>query len=529
MLVSVKSRIVFATITASILGILGIFYYLSNTFNNFSNKTAQNSLHMLSDSVFQTLSRSMLSGDPKVVDDTLEQSRELIKGIDSINVAKSKKVIELFSLNSKFTEDPLVADIFQSKQSRVIESKAAHHTVRLLKPLIAKTECLACHANMQEGDVLGVMDMTISLDENDVGIRSMQVTLLTSLTIACIIFVLLVIWFFSKEVIYPLEDLANRAHSLVEGDKDLTKRINVAGKNEFAFAASSINSFIEVVQGTINEVKSLGDQNTSIAKNVSNQAQRIYESISKEREIVEQTTQKTGSIKDILMRSVEVTKETRTNISDANKDLVSAKDALSHLVTRVDDFMEVENELSTQLSSLKNDATEVKDVLNVIKDIADQTNLLALNAAIEAARAGEHGRGFAVVADEVRKLAERTQKSLTQIEISVGTIVQSINDVSDSMHNNSSSLSYLTQISSDVEEKINTTSEAMNYSIEVADRSFDDTQEIVKNIEWIIEKITMIDQYSKQNEQSVNTIESESTQLLKVAHSLKARIDEFKS
>jgi len=529
MLATVKSKIIFSTIAISLLGILGIYIYLSATFNAFSNQTAQKSLQMLSDSVFQTLSRSMISGDPAVVNDTLKESQHIITGLDNISVAKSSKVIELFGLADKVSQDSAVLDVFNAKKSTTIELQNPHHAIRLLKPLIADEKCLQCHGNVQKGDVLGVMDMTVSLEGNDAEIKHTQVTLLLYLLAICFVFVAIVIWFFSKAVISPLEDLGNRAHSLVEGDKDLTKRIQASGKDEFAYAASSVNSFIQVVQDTVNEVKNLGDKNTSIARNMSDQAELINKSISKERDIVNQTTQKTGSIKTILGRSIEVTKETQQHISSASTELLTAKDALSSLVYKVDQYMEVETELSHQLEGLKNDASNVKDVLNIIKDIADQTNLLALNAAIEAARAGEHGRGFAVVADEVRKLAERTQKSLMQIEISIGTIVQSINDVSDSMGHNASNLSALTDISSDVENKINITSDAMNYSLEVADKSFDDMHEIVKNIEWIIEKVNQIDEYSKQNENSVNMIDSESTKLLEVANSLKSRIDEFRS
>ncbi|MFA6188827.1 MAG: methyl-accepting chemotaxis protein [Sulfuricurvum sp.] len=528
MFATVKSKIIFSTLMFSVLGLGAIYGYLSMTFHDFSNETSKRSLTMLSHSIFQTLSQSMLAGDPKVVAETIDKAKE-IEGILAIGVERSADVNALFGAHAPVSDDLLIKKVFETKKSEIVENSDKGHTIRLLQPLIAEDKCLGCHTNVKTGDVLGVMNLVVSLEENDNAIVKTQRVLLIALGVIVIVFVAVLNLFFGREVLAPLNGLRNRISALVSGDKDLTKRLEVVKKDEFSAAAHAVNNFVEMIQETVNEVKTLGKQNNTIATAITQATQNISQGVEQERLIVQATTQKSHSIKETLSAAITVSQQTQHNITNANIELVTAKDALDRLVNEVEQYIETEHEMSSQLVGLRNDAQQVKNVLGVIKDIADQTNLLALNAAIEAARAGEHGRGFAVVADEVRKLAERTQKSLTEIEISVSTIVQSINDVSDKIGHNATSMNGLTEISREVEEKISMTSIEMENSVAVAKRSHGDSVEMVSNVEWIIDKISQINDVSKSNQKSVEQIEEDSQNLLRVAQSLQAHIDEFKS
>jgi len=529
MLKTVKSKVIFSILSLSVIGLIGITYYLSTTLQNISNKTTKQSLAMLSESIFQTMTGSMMLGDTTVVEDALK-SAQGIEGIESLDIAKSKAVQEVYAPTEPFTTDTSILEVLSSKTTKVIESdENSHHTIRMIRPMIAEAKCLSCHYNAKIGDVLGAMDLVISLDKNDEDIASTNMMLIIILIIGSIIFAVGASIFFTKEIFTPLENLKNRISSLISGDKDLTKRLQAVEGNEFGNTAKEVNNFIEMIQVTINEIKSLGLQNSKIASEIELSNQVIRESTAQEKEIVAQTNQKSLSIATLLNHNMEASKETEKNVQEANSELGTARVSLNQLSNEVNSFVEIENELSSELLGLKNDADQVKDVLNVIKDIAEQTNLLALNAAIEAARAGEHGRGFAVVADEVRKLAERTQKSLTEIDMSVSTIVQSINDVSDKMYQNANNIESLISISSQVEQNIETTSYAIDKSTKVADQSTKDTMKITSDIEDIIKDIGNIEALSTANNTSVLDIENDLKKLVQTASSLQSTIDEFKS
>ena len=333
----------------------------------------------------------------------------------------------------------------------------------------------------------------------------------------------------SKTISKPLNDLIARADNLSSGDGDLTRKLEVIGNDEIAVASSSINRFIEKVRILISEAKNLSNENSSISHELSSTSLEVGRAVETSMQIVGNTTSKAFTLKDELTEGISEAKEGKTELIKANDFLKDANNAILELTKDIQSSAATEIELAHRIQQLSSDATQVKDILVVIGDIADQTNLLALNAAIEAARAGEHGRGFAVVADEVRKLAERTQKSLQEINATINVIVQAIVDSSDQMTSNSKKVESLATTACDVETKINNMFQVMNNATTLSDKTTENYLKTGLDIESMIKDVNQINDISSQNARSVEEIASAAEHLSRMTETLNLKLSEFRT
>lgn len=288
---------------------------------------------------------------------------------------------------------------------------------RVLIPYVVKkqgcAETSGCHKLAKEGDVLGAINMEFSIAEINREIRKNNVKSVGLGIFRLGVILAVIALLLSSIVISGIDRLISAFDRLSDGD--LTVRLPIEGKDEMGKLAKGFNLYIERFVDIIKEMQNATKRLAESSEGLQALASSIADGTDKQ---TARALQVSGASEELRATLQDVAKNI-TNLSASSESASDAARKGGELVTGTVDGMnkvaDTVRDSSRVIAQLGQRSGEIGEIIKVIDDIADQTNLLALNAAIEAARAGEHGRGFAVVADEVRKLAEKTAKATKEI------------------------------------------------------------------------------------------------------------------